>query len=342
MTLTLKKITTAILSTVMIGGVVFSVASRNDFSPDDTPVQASSSISDTVYLELNSGIWGSASAYYTIHYWGGSNGSSWPGVAFNGNTAASGNVVISATWDTGSTHCIIVRWQESGHTTELNRWNYYDANSFTAGAYNFFTNDGLSSCASSLVYENTGSIYFGNSDSWTDVYAYTWHPLHSPIKTLGAWPGTKITDISSDITFDGLLGLYRISLNKALDTMIIFHNNSGTQTANLSLTIDGFYKHDYTTTGDGERGAAADFVYSLNTTRKAVSASEGIMEDSICGISSEDAASLCTSYNAFSTTVKGYVNAAKIFTYAELEGNEHVPVNLIMSQLSMIGNTPLS
>jgi hypothetical protein len=344
MTLSIKKITMAVASVAMIGGVAFSVVSNNDFSPRDTPVQASSSISDTVYLELNSNLWGSASAYYTIHYWGGSDGSVWPGVAFNGNAAASGNVVISATWDTDSTHCIILRWAESGHTTEWHRWNYFDANSFTAGAYNYFKNDGLTSCASSLVYENTGTVYFGNSSSWTDVYAYVFHPDYSGILSLGVWPGTKITDISNDITFDGL-GLYRISLNKVLGNKIIFNNNSGSQTANLTLVLDGYYKANYESTGDGERGAAADFVYSLNTTLKAVSASGEIKEDSICGISQVTAASICTSYNALSATAKGHVNAATIYTYTDQNSSEvdkHVSVEDIMERLSVMGNTPLS
>ncbi|HNX15940.1 MAG TPA: starch-binding protein [Bacilli bacterium] len=340
-----RKLVAGLIVSILGVGSLVGVGTQIVSSRQAEPVQASSSISDTVYLELDSGIWGSASAYYTIHYWGGSNGSSWPGTPLNGNSAASGNTVISATWDTASTHVIIIRWGDAAHTSEWNRWSYYDANSFTAGSYNYFKNDSWSNCASSLVYENTGTIYFGNKNSWSNVYAYIYHPSYSGIYSLGAWPGTQITDADSDITFDGESGLYRLSFTKALGTTIIFHNNAGSQTANLSLVTDGYYKTDYLTTGDSERGTAANFVYNLNVARKAVVASGEIKEDSLCGISSGTAATLCTTYNAFSSTIKGHVNSATIFTYEDQEStvaDTNISVSSMMQQLSSIGDTPLA
>lgn len=122
-----------------------------------THISRAGAVTGTVYLELGSN-WGSASAYYTIHYWGGNTSSSWPGVNFNNNAAASGNkTVISATWDTTSTHCIIVRWNDSGHTDEGNRWSYFDGNSFTAGQYNYFNSTSWDSCNSSYRYKITVS-----------------------------------------------------------------------------------------------------------------------------------------------------------------------------------------
>lgn len=164
----------------------------------------------------------------------------------------------------------------------------------------------------------------------------------------GAWPGTQITNISSDITFDSCSGLYRISFSNVLDDTIIFNSGDGSQTANLNITLGTdsvYFKPDYLSSGDAVRGAAANFVYDLNTTRLAVSASGDIKDASICGISTADATSLCQTYNSLSSEAKGYINASSIYTYTNQSSSSadaNIAVSSIMSQLSLMSGTALS
>jgi len=342
-----KLIATAIV-TVLSASSFIGIGSQLVDSQNAEPAKASSSISDTVYLELNSNYWGNYPAYYTIHYWGGDSSSSWPGANFNDNNSASGNAILKATWDTSSTHVMIMRWSDSSHTTEWNRWEYFNANSFAAGSYNYFQNDVDSNCASSLVYENSGDVYFSNADGWANVYAYAYNATHTAEMGLGTWPGTLISDISSDITFDSCSGLYHLAIDHLIDDTIIFNSGAGSQTANLNITLGAdsvYFKTDYLSSGDAIRGAAANFVYDLNTTRLAVSANGDVKDASICGISTLDATSICQSYNALSTEAKGYINASSIYTYTNQSSSSadaNISVSSIMSQLSLISGVSLS
>ena len=133
------------------------------YAATPTTVEEASAASEVVTLKLDASTWGSASAYYTIHYWGGSTATSWPGAKFNSGKAASGSAEITATWDNTSTHCIIIRWGNSACTTEWNRWDYYDGNTMTAGSYNYFTNTGWSNCnGSKKVVEENCTVTFYN------------------------------------------------------------------------------------------------------------------------------------------------------------------------------------
>lgn len=112
----------------------------------------------TATLKLDSSYWGAADACYAIYYWGGDSTVSWPGNKFNGGKTAKGNVEITANYDETSTHCIITRWSSTSYSEEWNRWNYFDNNSFGTGTkYNYFTNNGWTSCSSKYV-EST-SVY---------------------------------------------------------------------------------------------------------------------------------------------------------------------------------------
>ena len=124
----------------------------------------------TIGLRLNGSYWGQAGAYYTAHVWGGSTGTTWPGVSFDDNNKVSGGgkvIYADVSGYTGFTHIIILRWNDEAHTNEGNRWSYYDGNTFSANAYNFFDNDGWGSCSSSKDYLN-GYYLIGNfsSSSW--------------------------------------------------------------------------------------------------------------------------------------------------------------------------------
>lgn len=76
------------------------------------------------------------------------------------------------------------------------------------------------------------TVYFSNPNGWTDVYAYAWDSNGSEI--LGSWPGTQISEE------DDYEGWYRAEFTSSETGMnVIFNNNSGSQTDNLSVAVQG-------------------------------------------------------------------------------------------------------
>lgn len=161
---------TKLLSIVAIGVLTVGVGINIGFSMSRESVaqEVNAAPLEPVTLKLNSERWGQAAAYYTIHYWGGDTATSWPGAKFNAGKSASGSVEITANWDPSSTNCIIIRWANSGCSTEWNRWDQYDKSSMTAGQFNYFTNTDWSTCVGSKVeteltkYEINYHDYEGN------------------------------------------------------------------------------------------------------------------------------------------------------------------------------------
>ncbi|MBO5272864.1 MAG: starch-binding protein [Muribaculaceae bacterium] len=90
-----------------------------------------------------------------------------------------------------------------------------------------------------VVEDPTGdwTVYFDDSNSnWGNVYAYSWDNDNASNTPLGAWGGTKMT-------YDSASGYYKLTFSSEMTSpMIIFHNNSGTQTADLKLVNNGIYK----------------------------------------------------------------------------------------------------
>ena len=105
------------------------------------------------------------------------------------------------------------------------------------------------------VYKSTGrvvekkdfTVNFKTDAAWTTVYAYTWTGEE---KQLGAWPGTAMTKVSD--------GEWTVTVNaEEAPASIIFHNNEGTQTADLTFEADKTYEYNLNTytatfTTDGE------------------------------------------------------------------------------------------
>ena len=85
--------------------------------------------------------------------------------------------------------------------------------------------------------ETTKTVYFTNSNGWSNVYAYAWYGSSST--TLGAWPGTKMTYVETN---DMKQDIYAIEV-PTNSTKIIFNNGSGTQSADttISSTANGYY-----------------------------------------------------------------------------------------------------
>lgn len=89
--------------------------------------------------------------------------------------------------------------------------------------HGYYTESGLSY----KVGEN--SVYLINAAGWSDVYCYAFNG-----EVLGAWPGTKAT-------YDSEQSCYAISFDSGRPANIIWNNNQGEQTQNLSCEIGKTY-----------------------------------------------------------------------------------------------------
>lgn len=79
------------------------------------------------------------------------------------------------------------------------------------------------------------TVYFRNTANWSDVYVYVW--VNATKASYKAWPGEAMTPHEGNI--------YKYTVSGDYD-MIIFNNNAGTQTGDLSLGQDG-YLYDFST-----------------------------------------------------------------------------------------------
>ena len=79
---------------------------------------------------------------------------------------------------------------------------------------------------------NTIKVYFSNNKNWSNVYVYYWG---SSSKTV-TWPGEKMTFVKNNEYNEGV---YSIELPKDVKGMI-FTNNSGTQTVDVTTITDGY------------------------------------------------------------------------------------------------------
>jgi LPXTG-motif cell wall-anchored protein len=159
------------LSAICAGFAVGTIASTQK-AADAVKAEDTTGLSK-IYLTLNSSYWGQANADYYAHIWGGTNGTSWPGISLgsgSGTTTLSGDVGIYS----GFTHIIISRW--SPGTTVFtgtgvnpwNEWNYYDGTAMdTAEKYNWFSNTAWDSCNSAVkftILEKSKIVEFGIQD----------------------------------------------------------------------------------------------------------------------------------------------------------------------------------
>ena len=175
--------------------------------------------------------------------------------------------------------------------------------------------------------------YFGVS-GWDNVYAYTWNGNN---KALGDWPGTLISK-ADGVTYESL-DLYKLDLPVGNNNMIIFNNGVGQQTCNLSLVSGAYYGFNYVSSGDYQRGEAANFVWNLNTSRLGKT-HEGL-NNSFCGLDNSAIQELMETYDNLDDTVKGYVDSASVYTYANItstSADTSWTVYEIISMLQLRGN----
>ena len=90
------------------------------------------------------------------------------------------------------------------------------------------------------------TVYFKNTAHWDEVMVYLWHS--STYQNNQPWPGEVMTKVG----VDGDCDVYAITVNLTEFDRIIFNNNNGKQTKDLTLT--------YTTTGFTANGSS--YIYA--------------------------------------------------------------------------------
>ena len=81
------------------------------------------------------------------------------------------------------------------------------------------------------------TIYFQNTAGWSTPYIYAWSDAG---EFVGTWPGLPMSPVA------GQAGLYSFSLSSSA-TQVIFHNNEGLQTDDLTVPTDGKNLYTYNT-----------------------------------------------------------------------------------------------
>ena len=109
-----------------------------------------------------------------------------------------------------------------------------------------------------VVAVNAETVYFKNTKSWTNVYAYCWDGEAG--KVLGEWPGSEMTAV------DGQDGWFSVDFT-AMPGKIIFNNNAGSQTGDLTLdaTKGYYYNEGWTTSFTGTVEVISNTIYYNNS-----------------------------------------------------------------------------
>lgn len=189
--------------------------------------------------------------------------------------------------------------------------------------------------------------YVTGSESTTGDYIYTFNGDEQ----FGGWPGKAITSVTGALEVHGVVCfqgtsqyIYKIPYStSANDTGLIIHNNSGTQTVNMSLVSHSAYWFitdeslvDY---HNDDAGTALDLIFAVEAKRNAVTASGNIAAYSICGISASDAASLYNTYYGLSSSIKtNYIDNSTTYTYDGTDKTKQTNVSFadIMAELKTI------
>ncbi len=75
------------------------------------------------------------------------------------------------------------------------------------------------------------TLYYKNSNGWSDVNAYAWDSKKNPIPNNANWPGVAMTKVENDV--------YQITLSGDIDFDHIIFNNGSTKTDDLVIGKDG-------------------------------------------------------------------------------------------------------
>ncbi len=98
------------------------------------------------------------------------------------------------------------------------------------------------------------TIYFTNTNGWSNVYAHIWGSAGDK----ATWPGTKMTFVRNNSSGKGI---YKISFSFDDYQKIIFTNNSGEQTVDITLTGESGIGY-YLSGGSGKAFTVTSYKYS--------------------------------------------------------------------------------
>ena len=98
------------------------------------------------------------------------------------------------------------------------------------------------------------TIYFTNTNNWSNVYAHIWGSAGDK----ATWPGTKMTFVRNNGSDKGI---YKISFSFDDYQKIIFTNNSGEQTVDITLSGDTNIGY-YLSGGSGKAFTVTSYTYS--------------------------------------------------------------------------------
>ena len=173
----------------------------------------------------------------------------------------------------------------------------------------------------------------------TNDYIYSW----GGESQFGAWPGTKITDIATEVTNGGVLHfegsegvrlIYKIPVEIGYpegDTDFMWNNNDTWKSNEFHLVSHAAYW--YTGEANQYAGHAIDFLLAAEQVRNSA-------EDySVCNIDAAMARAIVEFYNELSTEVRGYINVSKVYTYTTEQKGEEAPKGLVSYEdiLVMLG-----
>ena len=200
----------------------------------------------------------------------------------------------------------------------------------------------------SYFYYVTGS----NSPTNNNVYSF------GGTEQFGSWPGTLITNIPGVQEVHGVLNfqgteqlIYKIPyVTTDNDTNVIINYQGSSQTSDLLLVehtalwwisysdTNGDDVDDNKNYHNDDAGLALDLLLDAEAKRNAVTASGGIADYSVCGISASDAASLYNRYYAMTAEQKAYVDATTTYTYNGTDTSTQTSVyySAVMAQLKAI------
>ena len=170
----------------------------------------------TIYLDVHNSNWAGKGETIYVHYWGGDNASTWPGVAMTKNSFGLYTATVSSD-STGLKFHVSENWGGDCETGDL---------SFTASKMLWTIDKQQSPCTASSAAYSEKTIYVldkGGDRLQVNHYAHVYNGSYGT-----TWPGVSMASHSGHI--------YSVTIPSTLTT-VIWHNNEGNQTANLS--IDG-------------------------------------------------------------------------------------------------------
>lgn len=120
----------------------------------------------------------------------------------------------------------------------------------TLNAAKPYYNDGWTSSFDGEVIVEIYTIYYNNVKNWDKVYAYGW----GGAAVTAGWPGNEMTAVADHA------GWFSIDFKGGVPANIIFNNNSGDQTGDLTVDPDNlYYNNGWVNNFEGEIVITNDF-----------------------------------------------------------------------------------